>query len=250
MNLNPFNLIGKNILVTGASSGIGRAICIECSKMGAHILASARNEERLIDTLNSLEGNEHQYIISDLTIESDLNNLINNLPKLDGVVLSAGIGETILLQFASRKKITNMFETNFFAQIELLRLLQKKKLLNKGASIVAISSIGGNYAFNLGNGPYGSTKAALNSWMKFAAQELASKQIRVNCICPGMVHTPLADESKSISKEDLESYTQSIPLKRFGYPEEIAYGAVYLLSDASKWVTGTDLIIDGGTILH
>lgn len=249
MSYCPFNLQGKRILITGASSGIGKSICVESSKMGAVVYATARNEHRLLETLNSLEGEGHEYYIADLTIAEDIEKLVDKLPKLDGVVLCAGIGETILLQYASRKKINGMFETNFFAQIELLRLLQKKKLLNRESSIIAISSVGGNFAFNLGNGPYGTTKAALSSWMKFAAQEFAPKKIRVNCICPGMIHTPLADEAKAISREDLDKYTETIPLKRYGYPEEVAWASIYLLSDASKYVTGTDLIIDGGTTI-
>lgn len=250
MNNNPFSLEKKQILVFGASSGIGRAICIECSKMGASIIASARNEVRIKETLSLLNTGNHSYILADITKENDINNLISQLPKLDGVVLCAGIGETLPLQFASRNRINPIFETNLFAQTELLRLLQRNKLLKREASVVAISSIGGNYAYNLGNGPYGSAKAALSSWMKFAAQELATRKVRVNCICPGMIHTPLVDEPGAFSEEDINKYTNSIALRRFGEPEEVAWATIFLLSDASKWITGTDLIIDGGTILN
>lgn len=250
MAYNPFSLKDKTILVTGASSGIGKAICIEGSRMGATIIATARNEQRLKETQSLMEGCENSILVADLTIEEDVKNLIDKLPPLDGVVLCAGIGETLLTQFASRKKINPIFETNFFAQTELLRLLLKKKLLKKESSVVAISSIGGNYAINLGNGPYGAAKAALSTWMKFVAQEVGQKQIRVNCICPGMIHTPLVDEPGAFSEEELKRYTEAIALKRFGEPQEVAYAAIYLLSDASKWVTGTDLIIDGGTTLN
>lgn len=249
MSYNPFSLRDKTILVTGASSGIGRAISIECSKMGANIIATARNKERLEETISALEEGNHKQFLADINVEDDLKGLIDFLPPLDGVVLCAGIGETILLRFAKRKKINSMFETNFFAQIELLRLLQTKKLVKNGGSVIAISSIGGNYSFDLGNGPYGATKAALSSWMKFAAQEFASREIRANSICPGMIHTPLADDNEILSKEDLLKYSDEIPLKRFGKPEEVAWAAIYLLSDASKWVTGTEIIIDGGTTL-
>ncbi len=249
MTYNPFSLQGKKILVTGASSGIGRCTAIECAKSGATVIITARNKERLEQTISLLPGVDHSFIVADITTESDLDNLINQLPSLDGVVLSAGIGITVPLQFATRKKINPIFETNLFAQTELLRLLQKKKLLKNGASIVAIASIGGTIAFNLGNGPYGAAKAALQSWMKFAAQELASRKVRVNCICPGMIHTPLVDTPGAFSAEELKTYTDAIPLKRFGEPEEIAWGAIYLLSDASSWTTGTSLIIDGGTTI-
>lgn len=247
---NPFSLEGKTILVTGASSGIGKATAIECSKMGAIVIITGRNQLRLDDTLSKMKNQNHTEISADLTIDEQLKTLVLELPKLDGVVLCAGIGDTLPLQFATRKKIEPIFETNFFSQIELLRLLQKKKLLKNEASVVAISSIGGNFAINLGNGPYGSSKAALLSWMKFAAQELAPRNIRVNCVCPGMVHTPLVDTPSAFSEDELKTYTQSIPLRRFGEPEEIALACVYLLSDASKWITGTELIIDGGTTLR
>ena len=246
---NPFSLEGKTILITGASSGIGKATAIECSKMGASVIITGRNKTRLEDTFSKLISNNHKAISADLTIDEQLKKLISELPKLDGVVLCAGIGETIPLQFASRKKVEPIFETNFFSQIELLRLLQKKKLLETEGSVVAISSIGGNFAINHGNGPYGASKAALLSWMKFAALEFAPRKIRVNCICPGMVHTPLIDNPGAVSEEDLKKYEQSIPLQRFGEPREIALACVYLLSNASKWVTGTQLVIDGGTVL-
>lgn len=247
---NPFSLEGKTILVTGASSGIGRATAIECSKMGANLIISGRNEERLRDTYSKLKEGKHSFITADITVEEDLERLIESIPSINGVVLCAGIGNTILTRFATRKKLEPIFETNFFAQIELIRLLQKKKKLDEGSSVVAISSIGGPFVVNLGNGPYGAAKSALLTWSKFLAQELAPKKIRVNCICPGMVHTPLVDTPGVFSQEELESYKNSIPLQRFGEDKEIAYACVYLLSDAAEWITGTELIIDGGTTLR
>jgi NAD(P)-dependent dehydrogenase (short-subunit alcohol dehydrogenase family) len=153
------------------------------------------------------------------------------------------------LKFATRKKLDTSFEINFFAQVELLRLLQKGKKLNSGnASVVALSSVGGTSRYDLGNGVYGATKAALLSWMKTAAVELGPSNIRVNCICPGSTKTPMTTFAQ-LSEEQVNNYLNSIPLRRMGEPEEIAYGAVYLLSDAARWVTGTSLIIDGGISL-
>lgn len=247
---NPFQLTGKTILITGASSGIGRATAIECSKLGATLIISGRNQERLQETFETLEGEGHQMIIADLTAEEEVERLMAEIPNIDGAVFCAGIGKTITLQFASRKKLDPIFNTNFFSTVELMRLLQKKKKVNQSGSLVAIASIGGPFAINFGNGPYGAAKSALLTWSKFLAQELASRKIRVNCVCPGMVHTPLVDTPGAFTQEELDEYIKSIPLHRFGEPKEIADACVFLLSDASKWMTGTELIIDGGTTLR
>lgn len=242
---NPFSLANKTILVTGASSGIGRATAIECSKMGAKLIVAGRNEERLKDTYHSLIGSGHSLIIGDLTKEEDIKRLINEIPNIEGAVLCAGIGMTVPIQFATREKFNLIFETNFFAQTELTRMLFKKKILNKNSSLVFISSIGGITSFNYGNSVYGCSKAALNSFMRFCAKEFASREIRTNAICPGMVETPLIT-GKTISDEQREIYKSHYLIKRFAKPEEIAYGAIYLLSDASAWITGICLQIDGG----
>lgn len=242
---NPYSLEGKTILVTGASSGIGQATAIECSRMGAKVIAVARNAERLQETLSQMEGGENSSISCDLLNEEATKNLIASIPALDGIVLCAGIGLTLPLLFATREKIDHVFNTNFFATVEIIRLLFKSKKIKKGGSIVAIASVGGVYSFNVGNGIYGAAKAALSSWMKFLALEVAPKEIRVNSICPAMIKTPLIDP-KSISEEQLEEDRKSYPLKRYGMPIEVAQSAVFFLSDATKWITGTNFLIDGG----
>ena len=242
---NPFSLQGKTILVTGASSGIGQATAIECSKMEAKLVITGRNVERLQETFDSLEGVEHQKVIADLVEQESIDLLIKQLPLLDGAVLCAGIGITVPIQFSTREKFDKIFNTNFFSQVELLRLLYKKKILKPEASVVLIASIGGIFSFNYGNGIYGTSKAALNSFMQYSAHEFASRKIRVNSICPGMVETPLIHRG-TITNEQLDKYLAKYPLKRFGVPNDVAYGAIYLLSDASSWITGTSLVIDGG----
>jgi len=245
--MNPFSLEGKNILVTGASSGIGAAIAIACAEAGATLIITGRNEERLNSVFKKLHGEGHLKIICDLNDADSVKILIANLPKLDGIVLCVGVNQTLPIAFLSRTKIDSIFNTNFFSSVELMRLVMKKKLLNGSASVVALSSIGGTASFTPGAAAYGASKAALLSWMKTSAKELAPKY-RVNCICPGQVNTPM-NATGEISGEQYESYKASIPMKRFGEPEEIAYAAIYLLSDASKWVTGSALTIDGGTTL-
>ena len=242
---NPFSLSGKIILVTGASSGIGRATAIECSKMGAKLVITGRNVERLQDTFKLLEGDGHLQVAADLTHEEDSKALISSCPMLNGVVLCAGGGITAPLSFATREKFDKVFDLNFFAPLELMRLALKNKKILKGGSIVFVSSVGGNYSFNIGNGIYGSSKAALTATMKFYARELASKRIRANSINPGMVNTKLI-RGGAISDEQLAKNRAEYPLGRFGEPEEIAHGIVYLLSDAAAWITGHALVIDGG----
>ena len=235
------------MLVTGASSGIGREIAIACSRMGATVVVTARNEERLQATLDSMEssGQEHRLLVADLTSSDEMTALVASLPSLDGAVLCAGNSTTLPLQFGSRDKFDEMFDVNFFAPVELLRMMYKKKILQKGASVVLMASIGGTHSFMPGNGVYGASKAALNSFMKYAAREFASRRVRVNSICPGMVDTPLIHRG-TITEEQLAEDAKRYPLGRYGQPEDIANGAIYLLSDASSWLTGHDLVIDGG----
>lgn len=242
---NPFSLKGKNILVTGASSGIGKATAIECSKLGANVIITGRNESRLLETSRLLESGNHAVYSFEMCNPDETKSFVTQLPTIDGLVLCAGINETIPVQFCSPKKFQRIFETNFFSTVELVRLIIKSKRINSGGSIVAISSAGGNFAINFGNGIYGSSKSALSTWCKFLAQELALKKIRVNTICPGMVNTPLI-RSGAISDEQLEQEMHRYPLKRFADPVEIAWACIYFLSDASSWVTGTDFLIDGG----
>lgn len=243
--MNPFSLQDKTILVTGASSGIGKCTAIECSKMGANVILTARNVERLTETLSMMEGENHKIVVCDQTIEEQIEGLVKEIVKIDGLFLCSGIGKTLPFQFCSKEKFNEVYDVNFFAPIELLRLLVKKKKLADKASVIFVSSVAGSGSFNIGNSVYGSSKAALNSMMKFCAVELAKKQIRVNCICPGMIDTPLIHNG-SISEEQLQKDMDTYPLKRYGTPNDIANGAIFLLSDASSWITGHTLVIDGG----
>ena len=244
---NPFSLEGKSILVTGASSGIGQATAIECSRMGARIIAVGRNAERLNGTLEALDGNGHVTIIADLTSQADIETVADSAQLLDGLVLCAGKGSISPYPFCTRDKMDDVFGINFFSPVELLRQLVRKKKFVKGASVVYVASIGGcpGGKFTAGNGIYGASKAALWSMMKFAGKELATKKIRVNGVNPGMVETPLIHHgiiTEEQHRQDMENY----PLKRYGKPQDIAHGIIYLLSDASSWVTGHSLVIDGG----
>lgn len=246
---NPFSLEGKTILITGASSGIGKAVAQECAAAGAACIITARNEDRLTVTLSSLEGEGHQLLLADLSSTDSIERIVEQLPKLDGVVSCAGIVETKILKFTEEDDLLRLFNTNAFSSIRLIRTLIQQKKLKKEASIVMISSISGVKCGYLGGSIYGATKGALEGFTKAIALELAPQKIRVNTITPGMVETSLLKDSE-IDSELLEADKQKYPLKRYGNPEEIGYSAVYLLSDATKWMTGTSLLIDGGYTLN
>lgn len=242
---NPFSLEGKTVLVTGASSGIGQETAIQCSKLGAKVIITARNKDRLNESFSRLNGEDHQMILAELTNQVDVERLVSEVPALQGLVLCAGKGMTSPFPFSTRDKYDDIFNVNFFAPVELLRLLVKKKKLEKESSVVFVSSIGGNGSYSLGNGIYGASKAAINSTMKFCARELAVKKIRVNTVNPGMVNTKLI-QGGAISEEQHKLDMEKYPLKRYGEPEDVAYGIIYLLSNAASWITGHSLVIDGG----
>jgi NAD(P)-dependent dehydrogenase (short-subunit alcohol dehydrogenase family) len=244
-----FSLENKTILVTGASSGIGRAIAIECSKQGALVIITAKNKERLSATFDALAGENHQQIITDLTDDEQINHLAEVLPKLDGCVMSAGIAKTLVMQLSEKSDILDIFNANTFSAITLTQLLIQSKKLNKNASLVFISSISGVRCGYIGGGLYGASKGAIEGFIKGTALELANRGIRLNTVVPGMIETPLLNNSV-ISKDQLEEDKKRYPLKRYGKPEEVAYAAIYLLSDATQWMTGTSLLLDGGYTLN
>jgi NAD(P)-dependent dehydrogenase (short-subunit alcohol dehydrogenase family) len=244
---NPFSLESKTILVTGASSGIGRATAVECSKMGATMVITARNSERLQDTYQQLQGTSHRQIIADLNSEEDLRRLAEDAPELHGIVHNAGVTKTLPFKFINRKDFDVLMQTNFYAPVFITQYLQRQKKIRRESSIVFISSVA-TFSVDVGNAMYSATKGAVNSFVKVLAMEMSKQQIRLNTIQPGMVKTNIL-EAGVISEEQLKETERKYPLGRFGNPEDIAYAAIYLLSDASCWMTGSNLIIDGGFTL-
>ena len=242
---NPFTLEGRTILVVGASSGIGQTTAVECSRLGAKVIVCARKAEALKNTLGMLEGEGHQMILAELTSHDDVERLATECPVIDGLVLSAGKGLTLPFQFATKERYDDIMSINFFSPVETLRLLLKKKKIAKGASVVFVSSVGGVRVYNVGGAIYGASKSAIDATMKFCAKELAPKKIRVNSVNPGMTKTKLIDRG-TLTEEQFEADAEKYPLKRYGETIDIALGIIYLLSDASSWVTGQALCIDGG----
>lgn len=249
-NYNPFSLEGKTILITGASSGIGKATAIECSKAGAKVIITGRNEERLKETHNLLYKAEEQpdYFVADLNKDECIENLVAFCPKIDGAFINAGISINVPIAFINREKLTQMFETNTFSPILLTKSLVKNKKLNKGCSLVYTASVSGNNTVTIAHEMYSATKTAITGFMRNVALDLAPKGIRANCVNPGMINTPMVHSGK-YSEEQLQKDMENYPMKRFGEPEEVAFAVIYLLSDASAWITGHSLVIDGGLTL-
>ena len=246
INYNPFTLEGKTVLITGASSGIGRGIAIACSKMGASVIINGRNKLRLEETLEQLDKRENVIVQADLSDKEQLSDMVSHLPKLDGIVHCAGIGQRILCKQIMENDVDDVMTSNFKAPVLLQTELLKQKKINKSASIVFIASIASESP-SVGNAIYSASKGAIISFANCLSVELAPRKIRVNCISPAMVWTDLILKG-GVTEEELREDEQKYPLKRYGTPEDIANLAIYMLSDASSWMTGSNVKISGGGI--
>lgn len=243
-DFNPFSLVGKTILVTGASSGIGQGIAITCSKMGATVILNGRNQMKLGATLAQLGAGEHKFIAADLTDSQSMIRMVSELPTLDGVAHCAGIGQRVLCKTATEQDVDSVMDANFKGPVMLQTELLRQKKIKKGASIVFIASIA-TWSPSIGNAYYSASKGAIVSYANCLSLELAPRGVRVNCISPAMVWTDLVLQ-EGVDEEQLKADEQKYPLKRYGTPEDIANLAVYMLSDASNWMTGSNVKISGG----
>lgn len=243
----PFHLSGKNILITGASSGIGRAIAIVCASMGAHLYITGRNEEQLSQTLQQLKGSGHVLVRSDLTCDAEVDHLIDVLPPLHGVVSNAGINKRSPVHYIKTTDLDTILRTNLTGPVLLIKKLLRNNRILSDASLVFISSIAVFHS-SIGDGIYSASKGGLTAFTKTLALELANRRIRVNTIQPGMVRTGFTERGP-LSADDYARDEKSYPLGRYGTPDDIAYAALFLLSDQSCWMTGSDLVIDGGRTL-
>lgn len=241
---NPFSLEGKTIMVTGASSGIGRGIATICSKMGAKIIINGRNKEKLKETSNLMADGSAVIMQGDLTNFESLSVLVEALPKLDGLVHCAGLGQRLPCKDIVNDDVDEVMNVNFKAPVMLQAEILRQKKLNKAASIVFIASIA-SWSPSFGNSIYSASKGAIVSYANCLALELASRKIRVNCISPAMVWTNLI-QNDAVDIDQLKDDERTYPLKRYGQPEDIANLAVYMLSDASTWMTGSNVNITGG----
>ncbi|MBE0646755.1 MAG: SDR family oxidoreductase [Bacteroidales bacterium] len=240
-----FSLTGKTILITGASSGIGKEAAILISKAGGTVFITGRDEKRLKETFNRLEGEGHGMKVADLTVETEMDALIEEMPKLNGIVHCAGIVGPLPVKFILQEHIDLMFSINYMAPVNLTgKLLRKKKVIDS-ASILFMSTIATKNPY-FGGALYSGSKAALEAYAKTLALELVGKGIRANCLMAGLVDTPMIESpsEEAMQEEALVRYVKRYPLG-VGKPEDVAGAILYFLSDASKWVSGTSLILGG-----
>ncbi len=245
---NPFSLEGKVVLVTGASSGIGKEVAITLNKFGAYVILSARNEKRLLEVEDTIGKDNCTIVVGDLTDENTISKIIESTEKLDGLVHAAGIMKLLPFKFVTTEGLNNMMDVNFMAPINLTLGLLKNKKIKKGASIVVITSISGSIIGTKANSMYAASKGALSGMIKSITIDLSKSKIRINEIAPGMINTEGASKElvNMVSDDSISEDVIKYPLGTYGDPEDVANGCVYLLSEASKWVTGTKLVIDGG----
>ena len=246
--MNPFSLEGKKILVTGASSGIGKVTAIACAANGAHVVITGRNEERLNETLSLLSGDGHIAIAAELCEQEEINRLVEAMPELDGAFLCAGVSDTTPVKFMNSEAIQRVLSINLEAPMLLTQRMLLKKKIKKGTSLVYMSSMGVEQVAP-GLGIYAASKSGLNAFMRAVATEQASRKVRANAVMAGMVKTELIDTLSQLTEEDIKRDEAKYPLG-YGQPEDVANAVIYLLSDASRWMTGMTLKLDGGASLN
>jgi oxidoreductase, short chain dehydrogenase/reductase family len=248
-SFNPFSLEGKKIIITGASSGIGRQCAIDCAKIGAKVVVIGRNESRLEETFSNLVGNGHLSINYDLTNFSQLSALIEGINakigKVDGVVNCAGISTTLPYKLLSTEKLEEFFKVNVFSAVELTREVIKNKYMNPNGSVIFLSSIMGIVG-DSGKALYSMTKGALISACRSLASEYAKRGIRFNCISPGAILTPINEHLPHMSDPEKRAILESKHPLGLGTTTDVSNACIYLLSDAARWITGQNLVVDGG----
>ena len=244
------SLVHKKILITGASSGIGRATAVLFSNLGAELIITARNEEKLKETFSLLKPNDrHKCVIADLTHNDDIKKLVTEINAIDGFVHCCGKVLPVPIKFIQDKHLEDVFSVNYFSAVNMVSELLRQKKINNGASVAFISSVSTLHAY-FGGGPYISSKAALEGYAKVLALEMVPKKIRVNVLQPALVNTAIFESTldAAINKDEMNKLIAQYPLG-VGEPDDIAQALAYFVSDASKWVTGTCLKMDGGLTL-
>ena len=224
---------------------MGKATALTCSQMGAKVIAADYNANGLQATMQELSGNENCSFVINLADESSWQAMLIEMPMVDGIANCAGIANMNPFPFVSNDEINRVFSINFTGPVMLVNALLKKKKLNKGGSVVFVSSVDGPKVVHAGNSVYSASKNALVGMARNMAVDLAGKKIRVNCVLPGTTDTPLI-RTDNVTEEMLNEAKKAFPLKRLGTPNDMANAIIYLLSDGSSFVTGTEIVVDGG----
>ena len=242
---DPYTLSGKTILITGASSGIGRAVAVLVARLGGSVVAVGRRAEMLAQLVAELGENRHGVVVADLTDPADRKALLEAVPPCDGLVHAAGLLKLLPFAFIQEKAMRESQAINYEAPVLLTKDLLRKKRISAGGAVVFISSVAASSGA-MGHAIYSGTKGALEAAARCLALEVASQRIRVNCVAPGMVRTAMAEEAESsLGTEAMGKHEQEYPLG-FGEPEDVAAPVAFLLSDDARWITGTTLTCDGG----
>jgi NAD(P)-dependent dehydrogenase (short-subunit alcohol dehydrogenase family) len=239
------DLRNKKILVTGASSGIGAAVALCLANQGGRLVLTGRDEERLAQTAKHYPAVKR--ILADLTLATDRDSLVDQIDSLDGVCHCAGISAPLPVRFLREKQLSQVMDVNFTAPSLLTSLLLHKKKMNSGASIVFISSIASFFGYK-GGGMYSASKAALEAYSRNVAIEHASQEIRSNCILPGMVKTAIYDNTAKLYGDQLMAEHNELYPLGVGEPNDVASLVLFLMSQASRWITGTSIALDGGLV--
>lgn len=255
--MNQFTLLDKNIIITGASSGIGRVCAIECAKMGATLILLGRNETRLREVYNevtgvSVDNSRGRHLVYGVELLGDMSSLaeavedaVDKIGKIDGFIHAAGVEKTLPINAMKESDYVNIFKINTISGFELAKIVAKRKNISAKGSFVFISSITAVIG-RTGVVGYAASKGALVAGAKSMALELASKNITVNCISPGTILTPMMTKYlDSLPEAERLKRKEGFPLG-LGEPIDVSNLAIFLLSDASKWITGQNFIVDGG----
>jgi NAD(P)-dependent dehydrogenase (short-subunit alcohol dehydrogenase family) len=247
--INPMDLSGRNIIVTGASSGLGRETSILLSQLGAHVVLVGRNETEMQKTLSLMEGSDHYVKIFDLTEVDEISKwmkaIATEIGPLSGLVHSAGISVTLPLRGTSTKMLEEIMRINFTAAVNLTKAIRLKGVRAESVSIVYITSLAG-LTGTPGLSVYSGSKGALISFCRSAAVELAKEGVRINSVAPGLIMTEMGEKTKTIlPTEHFEALEEKHPMG-FGSPIDVANAVAFLLADTGKWITGTTLVVDGG----
>ena len=252
--MNPFSLEQKTVMVTGASSGIGRQCAIDCARMGARVALIARNEERLAETLSMMEGEGHKFYSYDLNDLDGIGGLVRAVVaaqgKVGGLLCAAGISSVTPLKLIKPEMYDKFFTTNVSSAIEMTKhVTSVGNYRREGCGIVFFSSVMGTVG-ETGKTLYSATKGALVSAARSLACELAAKGVRVNAVSPGVVETPINAGQPYMSVPEKREVLERKHLLGFGRPQDVSLTCVFLLSDAARWITGQNILVDGGYSVH